>query len=224
MTLISTQNFMFEAKSVGETGEFEGYASIFGTADQGGDVIEPGAFAASMAEARKTGRQIPMLWQHDQREPIGVWKEMKEDARGLFVRGKVLVSSGPLAARAHILLKEGALGGMSIGYRVPKGAARSDTRQQGVTRYSAIDLREISLVTMPMHIDARVTAVKSFETVRDFARFLRESGVPRSAADRLAAGGFPALGHEPELSRKRDWSPLTRAVKAATARLQKVSR
>jgi uncharacterized protein len=28
-----------------------------------------------------------MLWQHDPAQPIGVWDEVREDARGLWVKG-----------------------------------------------------------------------------------------------------------------------------------------
>lgn len=220
---LSTLNLALETKSVAESGVFEGYASTFGNVDQGGDVIERGAFAASMAKAKAERRTVPMLWQHDQREPIGVWQDMQEDAKGLFVRGKLLLAADPLARRAHSLLKEGGLGGMSIGYVVPKGGARPDPSQSGVMRLSAVELREISLVTMPMNLEARFTAVKSFATTRDFARFLREVGVPRAAADRLAAGGFPALAQEPETTLpKHDWSGLTRSMRAATDLLKKV--
>ena len=52
-----------------DTGQFEGYASTFGNVDQGGDLIEPGAFRESVAKARAEGWGIPMLWQHDQTMP-----------------------------------------------------------------------------------------------------------------------------------------------------------
>lgn len=218
---LSAFNLALDTKSVGEDGVFEGYAATFGNVDQGGDVIEPGAFAAGMAAAKAEGRVIPMLWQHDTREPIGVWRAMQEDRKGLFVSGKLLLDTDPLARRAHRLLQERALGGMSIGYQVPKGGASPDASRPGVTRLSKVDLREVSLVTMPMNLEARVTAVKSFETARDFERFLRDAGLPRAAAARLALGGFPALGPEAELPPETDWSELTRAMKAATDRLKK---
>jgi len=84
-----------------ETGQFEGYASTFGNVDQGGDLIEPGAFRESVGKARTEGWSIPMLWQHDQREPIGVWRDIFEDDRGLFVRGQLIMDGDPVAQRAY---------------------------------------------------------------------------------------------------------------------------
>jgi phage head maturation protease len=75
--------------SVGADGLIEGYASLFGAADQGGDIVEQGAYARSLKE----GRRIKMLWQHDPREPIGTWDEVREDERGLY-------RPGPSACRA----------------------------------------------------------------------------------------------------------------------------
>ena len=150
-----------------DTGQFEGYASTFGNVDQGGDLIEPGAFRESVAKARAEGWGIPMLWQHDQREPIGVWRDIFEDDRGLFVRGQLILDGDPVAQRAYGKLKHGALGGLSIGYTIPKGGAAPDPYKAGVLRLKKIELREISLVTMPMNTEAKVTAVK---TVTDWTR------------------------------------------------------
>ncbi len=65
-----------------------GYASLFGVPDQGGDVVQPGAYARSLARLAGSGRRVKMLWQHDPGEPIGVWDEVREDGRGLYVRGR----------------------------------------------------------------------------------------------------------------------------------------
>lgn len=179
--MLKTHDFALETKSVGNEGEFEGYASTFGNVDQGGDVVEPGAFIESVVKAKSDGRTIPMLWQHDQREPIGVWRDIAEDSKGLYVRGQLLVDADPLAKRAHGLLKAKALGGMSIGYAIPAGGAEPDEKRRGVTRLKKIDLREVSLVTMPMNIMARVTDVKAMieagklPTIREFEEFLREN-------------------------------------------------
>ena len=57
-----------------------------------------------------------MLWQHDPTQPIGVWDEVREDATGLWVKGRILteVEKGREAAA---LLAAGAIDGLSIGYR-----------------------------------------------------------------------------------------------------------
>ncbi len=133
----------------------EGYASLFGRVDQGGDMVLPGAYAGSLARA---GRRIRMLWQHDPAEPIGVWDEIREDGRGLWVRGRLLpeVSRGREAAA---LLAAGAIEGLSIGYRTIR-ATRDD---KGVRRLAEVDLWEVSLVTFPMQAEAQVRAKSAGE-------------------------------------------------------------
>lgn len=69
-------------------GTFSGYASLFGVEDQGRDVVMPGAFRASIAQ--RGAANIRMLFQHDPAQPIGAWEEIREDARGLFVRGHII--------------------------------------------------------------------------------------------------------------------------------------
>ena len=64
--------FAVETKAVSDEGEFEGYASVWNIVDQGGDSVQPGAFIEGLTRAKADRRLIPMLWQHDRREPIGV--------------------------------------------------------------------------------------------------------------------------------------------------------
>jgi hypothetical protein len=135
-------------------GIVEGYASLFGVADQSGDKVAPGAFAHSIARRGHGG--VRMLYQHLATEPIGVWTAIKEDARGLFVRGRLLTE----VARARevlSLMRGGALDGLSIGYRTVK-AERGPG--QTVRTLTEIDLWEVSVVTFPMLDGARVTGVK----------------------------------------------------------------
>ena len=171
-----------------DDGMFEGYASVFGVVDQGMDVVERGAFAKSLG----TGRKVKMLWQHDQAQPIGVFDKVEEDERGLYVRGRLLkeVAKG---REAMALLRAGAIDSMSIGYRVVDAAPEGDGM---VRRLKEIDLHEISLVTFPMLPDAKVTAVKSIETERDFERFLRDAGFSRKQAVAIALHGFKSLKTE----------------------------
>ena len=120
-----------------DNGSFEGYASVFGIVDQGMDVVERGAFAKSLT----AGRKVKMLWQHDMGQPIGGWDEIKEDERGLFVKGRILkdVQKG---REAMALMKAGAIDSMSIGYR-----AINATEEGGgsIRKLLEVDLFEVSL-------------------------------------------------------------------------------
>ena len=141
--------------SIDQQGVFEGYASLFGIADLGKDVVIPGAFADSLTRRGVAG--IRMLWQHDAGEPIGRWLSIVEDRRGLRVRGKLNLAV-ERAREIHALMREGAVDGLSIGFRVERARAERPT---GLRRLEKLDLWEISVVTFPMLPGARVGAVKA---------------------------------------------------------------
>ncbi|MEO1331687.1 MAG: HK97 family phage prohead protease [Pseudomonadota bacterium] len=135
-----------------EEGRFDGYAALFDAPDADGDVIAPGAFAAGFAGG--TAALPKLLWQHDPAQPIGVWEHVQEDARGLYVSGRLLLDL-PTARDAALLIAAGALDGLSIGYRTI--AAERQSGPAGPTRrLTEIALWEISVVTFPMQPDARV--------------------------------------------------------------------
>jgi len=131
----------------------EGYASFFGKPDQGRDVVAAGAYAKSLKALGDAGRRVKMLWQHDPAQPIGVWDEVREDDKGLYVQGRLL-SDVPRAAEAASLLQAGAMDGLSIGYRTIK----SHKDGQGQRILDELELWEVSLVTFPMLPEARVGA------------------------------------------------------------------
>lgn len=131
----------------------EGYASLFGACDQGGDVVSPGAYKRSLDQLKASGRAVKMLWQHDPAQPIGIWDEVREDERGLFVKGRLL-DSVEKGREAAALIEAGAIDGLSIGYRTLK-ACKNDKGQRLLTE---LELWEVSLVTFPMLPSARVAA------------------------------------------------------------------
>ncbi|HEX8167792.1 MAG TPA: HK97 family phage prohead protease [Beijerinckiaceae bacterium] len=145
----------------------EGYASLFGVADLGKDVVAAGAFAASLSRRGAAG--VRMLWQHDPAEPIGRWLALAEDALGLRVRGRLNLAVAR-AREIHALMRDGAIDGLSIGFRVER--ARTD--RAGLRRIERLDLWEISVVTFPMLPGARVSGVKGAlpDAIRRAARRL----------------------------------------------------
>ena len=181
---------------VAADGTFSGYASLFGAVDLGRDVVEKGAFAKSLRTRGTAG--IRMLFQHDRAEPIGAWTELREDERGLFVRGKL--AGGVARAREVLnLMRGGALDGLSIGFRTVKARADAAT---GIRRIIEADLWEISVVTFPMLPGARVERVKScrpakLPTTREFERWLtRDAKLARADARAVIARGFASLKSE----------------------------
>lgn len=128
-------------------GRFSGYASLFNRRDASGDVVMAGAFAQSLARRRD---RIRLLFQHDPKEPVGIWEAIGEDALGLFVAGR-LVPGVPRADALKRLIENGALDGLSIGFRTVRAS-----RAGGVRQLWQIELFEISIVTFPMLEDARI--------------------------------------------------------------------
>jgi hypothetical protein len=190
-----------EAKAL-DDGVFEGYASLFNREDLGHDVIAPGAFRESLMG--RGAQRIKMLFQHDPAEPIGVWDEIREDVRGLYVRGRLTTAVGK-AREVLALMRAGALDGLSIGFKAVK--ARRDATT-GVRRLEKVDLWEISVVTFPMLPGARVESVKTrpfaaaAPTEREFERWLtRDAGLTRMEARAILRTGFPGLKALREASR-----------------------
>jgi HK97 family phage prohead protease len=120
-------------------------------ADLNGDVVAEGAFAASLARSGAGG--VRMLHQHESRAAVGVWDEVVEDARGLWVRGRILDWS-PEARFARALARAGAMDGLSIGFRTAR--ARREGRLRVLVE---VELWEVSLVTFPMLLGARFEVV-----------------------------------------------------------------
>lgn len=158
--------------SLASDGTVEGYASLFGEIDQARDMVMPGAFAQTLQS--RGLRKIPMLFQHDPSEPVGIWLELREDIRGLWARGRLI----PEVARGRelmALVQQGAIDGLSIGYRTVRGRIDPKTR---IRRLYQVDLWEISIVTFPLLAGARVRAVKEAALQRS-PRRLRNHAVYR---------------------------------------------
>ena len=150
----------------------QGYASVFGRRDQGGDVVQAGAYGASLKALAAAGRRVKMLWQHDPAQPIGVWDEVREDATGLYVKGRILVDV-ERGREAAALLAAGAIDGLSIGYRT----LRAERDGKGQRLLAELELWEVSLVTFPMLPEARVAAKSDdlAETWRELAQIFDDA-------------------------------------------------
>jgi len=206
--------------SISAQGVFEGYGSTFGgDPDSYGDVIAPGAFAASLKEHAAKGTRPALLWHHDLHEPIGAWTSLSEDAYGLKGFGKLTLKSRR-GEEAYGLMQDGALS-LSIGYRTRKSTFGAN----GVRILQDVDVREISVVSIPANTSARITAVKSdlidigdIEDARDFEKMLRSLGFPQSFAKTAAAAGFNAAAR---VAPKSDRVELARKLIAAAEKLSR---
>ena len=169
-----------------DAGRFSGYASISSTVDRGGDIVEPFAFREFI---KNDEGKIVVLWQHAADSPIGV-ADVEQDQKGLRFDGS-LVMADPLAQTAQANMRAGSVRGLSIGYDILPGG---EDYRDGKRVLSKLRLWEISLVTFPMHPDARVTSLKSRGDLEQAMRELL--GLSKSKAKRLAYAGWPIISGE----------------------------
>lgn len=199
-------NFPLELKALNER-EFEGHGAVFGNRDLGGDVITRGAFKGTLAEHQANGTRPAMLWMHDPHKPIGRWDSISEDAKGLKVKGTL--ADTDLGNEVRELLKMKAVSGMSIGFRT----LERDFTDDGTRIIKAVDLWEVSVVTMAMNPLAKVTGVKSqlsasgeyVPTQRELEHMLRDLGMSRNVARSFCAKAFDAGGTSGMLETPDQW-------------------
>jgi HK97 family phage prohead protease len=140
----------------GDGSTFTGWASLAGILDQGGDIVQRGAFAEDL---REHGGKRPMLWGHSHMDPIGSLT-LEETSKGLRVTEGNIVTDVQRGREAAALLKAGVINGLSIGYSV---AEEGWDRTTGARLLKRLKLHEVSLVTFPMLVQAQVDSVKSDE-------------------------------------------------------------
>ena len=219
--MLETLTAPLEFKLAGNTdaGEFDGYGAFFGNEDHVGDLVMSGAFAATLAERKAAGLPLPpMHFNHGLPEMggergVGVWAEMREDGQGLRVKGRL---SGMNTDRGRYLyerLKDGAIGGISIGFSIrPNGAEFTSRNGRRMRTLKAVNLGEVSIVDTPANAMARVDSVK-LAGIGDLEDLLRRGGLSKAAARTIAAGGWPALSNdEPEPAPPLDLKALDRAL------------
>jgi HK97 family phage prohead protease len=148
-----------------DAGSFTGHAAVFDERNSFNEIVKRGAFTRTLSEHHARNVRPPMLWAHDTREVVGVWTDIREDATGLAVTGK-LVTETAKGKEAHALLKAGALSGLSIGFRA-RGAERASN---GLRILTDIDLVEISLVALPSAGNARIKQVRAMADISAFTR------------------------------------------------------
>jgi len=134
-----------------ETAVIEGYAALFNVEDMNGDVIAPGAFRKALA-ARGVS-DVRMLYQHAPEAPVGRWRRIEEDSRGLWAEGDIILASSS-ARDVYELIAGRAIDGLSIGFRTVKAADQRRGR-----RIIEADLWEVSIVTFPMAPGARIARI-----------------------------------------------------------------
>lgn len=196
-----TKDLQFKAQAVKDDGFFAGYCNVFDVKDSYDEIVRKGAFLASINAWQSRGKMPPVLWNHDRNQPIGVWTTLKEDEHGLYGEGRLLINDVAKAKEVHALLMAGAIDGLSIGYRLNKW---SYDEQNEILELLDIDLKEISVVTMPANEESRISVVKSalekgsLPTLSEFEKALRDLGFSKSQAVTVASHGLRKLLNQGE--------------------------
>lgn len=169
-----------------ELGEFSGYGAVFENIDSGGDIIEPGAFTKALAEGWE---RVKILALHnDCWLPIGKPIELREDENGLFLKAKI--SDTTMGRDIKVLLKDGVLNELSIGY----DPVTFDIDESGIRHLRELKLWEVSVVTWAMNPQATITDYKSDESKH-------EAKVTQGSGERKR--------HDPILFKRRKSADLT---------------
>ncbi len=196
---------------------FSGYGSTFGNVDRGKDVVIEGAFSDSLKSITPK-----FCYQHNMKDPIGIFTEIKEDSHGLFVRGQMRKGFEKTQWIAS-LIEDGAIDSMSIGFNIDEGGYEYDAKT-GVCLLKKLTLFEVSLVTIPMNEEARLTGFKSLDSIRDVEDMLRENGgfSAKDAKTIISKIKEFCTRDESEIEQKRDVdvqpdpTPLLEAIKNFT--------
>lgn len=196
---------------------FEGYGAVFGNVDSYGDVIAKGAFKETIRESKATGQWPAMLSQHggmglsaDDMTPIGIWTDMEEDDKGLFMKGKLAPTSR--GTEMYTLMKmqpRPAISGLSIGYIPIKWKMRS-TPDEPRRTLEQVKLIETSPVTFPANPKARVQSAKNLTGIRLAEKALRDAGFSASEAKGIVARGFTSQPHQRDVGGLGDLAAFAR--------------
>jgi HK97 family phage major capsid protein/HK97 family phage prohead protease len=105
---------------------------------------------------------MPLLWQHDQGQPVGDVIEAKVTPEGILITARLaqVLDPGPLRDRlenAWQHIKAGLVRGLSIGWK----AIAATPRKGGGHHVSKWHWAELSLVTIPLNQTATILSIKS---------------------------------------------------------------
>jgi HK97 family phage prohead protease len=228
-------DFPFEVKELDKDGTIRGYGSTFGgKPDAHRDIVLKGAFVETLANGGRNGNGIPMLWQHDSSQaPPGVWTSLSEDSKGLRSEGKLALETS-LGKDVYEIMKLGMETktfqfGQSIGY---DAVEYEFDEKKKIRKLKKIDLWELSIVTFPANINARVETVKAIEqltikmfedatTERELEKALREAGSSKGVSRFLVKLYRPYLREANKMSGGSGLFDMLDTLSEANAGLKK---
>lgn len=209
---------VIEMKSMKEDGDLvliEGIATT-PAPDRMGDVVEP--------DGAKFKLPIPLLWQHDARQPIGMVEEATVTKDGISIRGWIKRGVTASIDEAIKLIKGGLVRGLSIGFR---GLDVEEIKGSWSLRFKEWEWLELSAVTIPANAEASIQSVKKFDTEQKAASGPPGDDPPPGATGKqnrpASSGFFFAHSRGTKMKTYQERIQAIEAAKAATlARMNEI--
>ncbi|MEH3157295.1 MAG: HK97 family phage prohead protease [Gordonia paraffinivorans] len=204
-------------------GEFTAYAAVFGSKDSHGDVVEPGAFAGTLADWSTKGTPIPLLFSHRMDDPdynIGHIVEAVEDDHGLKVRGLIDLES-PKGAHVHRLVKSGRVTNLSFAYDVLDAAPVKSDQHGDYQSLKSLALHEVSIVPIGANRETAFVSVKAATTTKGDT--MNKTLTEQRAEAMTKAENLAATAKAGDLTdeQKTELSGLVESVKSFDAEIAK---
>jgi len=153
-----------EEDMIGEEkiGRIEGFASVYGNTDLGGDVVEKGAFKQTLNHSAV----VPLLMDHDYTTSGVAGVAMLEDQdKGLYMMAEMPLDVPEVMAvyrKVKFMIEKGAKMGLSIGY----DPVKTEPGMDGTRRLKELALHEVSITPFPMNTEAQIMAAKAKKAVK----------------------------------------------------------
>jgi HK97 family phage prohead protease len=128
------------------------------TPDRLQDIVEP--------DGAQFKLPMPLLWQHDSRQPIGRVTYVKVGKAGIEIVAKIIKGVTDEIDRAASLIKAGLVTGLSIGFKGIEVEPIDHKNPFGGQRFLKWDWLELSCVTIPANAEATIATVKSIDTAQ----------------------------------------------------------
>src|SRR5262245_8222716 len=125
------------------------------TPDRLEDVVEP--------EGAQFKLPLPLLWQHDSKQPIGHVTHAKVSKAGIEIVAKIAKGVTDEIDRAWSLIKAGLVPGLSIGFKAIQHEAIPESKGIRFTKWLWL---ELSCVTIPANGEATITTIRSIDTAQ----------------------------------------------------------
>jgi HK97 family phage prohead protease len=177
---LNFEKFFFESKvalgvkadeSSDASGEIEATVTTWG-AREGADGrrfnYKPEGFAQWADEFAKSGKPLPMYFQHnDMSMPVGEWQEFEFTDKGMNAKGRLFTNT-TAGKDLYTIMKESPamVGGVSVGayadeFKMVDADGMDDDSDEAYFQITKGGLREVSIVMQPNNLECNISKLES---------------------------------------------------------------